>query len=292
MIALLVAAAPSPGSSSSTVAIVAIIAGAFVGVIGPLVSARSLRGNTDRTIKAEGDRLTVTLGHEEERLKKTLAAEERRLQDQLSFQRGETDGPNSAGCSTRWRSTSRSFATLWTRSALMAARTAEEAKQENQEYWAGQVEPIRERIRGAMDVAGEEAARLGVRLGAEGNALHLLVGQMRLGGEAVRGFLWVKDGRAEKITFQQSQLRDLRSKFMTEAFKFTETRRRSSAETPSEGTSQGAGQDAGDAERDDRVKTTHPDRPRLMYRPDEAHLKTFLLRRRALSELLEPLDPE
>jgi len=116
VIALLVAAAPSTGSSSSTVAIVAIIAGAFVGVIGPLVSARSLRGNTDRTIKAEGDRLTVTLGYEEEPsegdARRRGAASPRPA---LNFSAARRIGPNSAGSSARWRSTSRSFATRWTR---------------------------------------------------------------------------------------------------------------------------------------------------------------------------------
>ncbi len=63
-------------TSSSTVELVAVIVALLVGVAGPIV----LWKNTNRTIRAEHDRLT-----------NTLRAEDRRLQARLSFERSERD---------------------------------------------------------------------------------------------------------------------------------------------------------------------------------------------------------
>ena len=70
----------------------------------------------------------MTLGYEEERLKATLAAEERRLQDQLSFQRGETDRAELRRILGALAEHISILCDAVDEAALLAARTAEEAK--------------------------------------------------------------------------------------------------------------------------------------------------------------------
>ncbi|MGP0048355.1 MAG: hypothetical protein ACLPZR_05825 [Solirubrobacteraceae bacterium] len=214
MIGIIAAATTTtPSDSSTTIALVAIIAGAFVGVLGPAVGGVFLWLNTGRTIAAERHRLTAT-----------LQAQDKLHRDQIAFVSGETDLAELRGILDALAE--RLFALdHHVRTASVVFGTMLDAVEPDPDL-ARELDRAMTDLREAISTLGDPLERLNLRIGADGRVLCELARNARL--RAYDAAVWA---RKEVITdnyaalrTQACELAKLREQFTAEALKFTEAR--------------------------------------------------------------------
>lgn len=198
---VVVAASAATGASSSTVAVVAIVSGAVVGVAAPLVSGYFQTRNSQRMITAQREQFW----------------------DQLAFERGQTDRAELrilidrlADCLLKLRDA----VALATTHAAMSIDNAF-STEDRRESQTSLFESL-PRIQQAVVATSDQVERLRLRLGADGANLVALATSAAEVGSRLRDIPSRLDrDEVEYMAAAHTKIGEIREHFMTEALRFT-----------------------------------------------------------------------
>jgi hypothetical protein len=226
-------------TSSSTVEIIAIAAAVVAGILAPTVAGIFLWKNTGRTIRAEETRqtnaleaergrLAATLTAEDHRLTLTLEAENHRLRERFSFERGETDRRELRGILDTLAEHLFALDAAVSTTNGVAANLVQSDREDEvvSDYYCKRLDELHAEITKASKVAGDQIARLELRLGPDGQPLVHRATLLRMEAIGVGHYVGndISDETVEKIAAGRTKISDLRRRFTADTLQFTEAR--------------------------------------------------------------------